>query len=153
MKERVRQRHVNGSGEVDAFAKRCRKQKPMARYGFGEDARKCEKGGDSKKIVLRLKDPDGTVFVFKAKRNVAFRKVLEAFSNSVQKSSEEFRMLFKGKNLDLGMTPDDLGLSETEDIEVFTSQEGGNCLLGSQQLRMKHEQFMIRQPAIDGRML
>ncbi|KAM0672151.1 small ubiquitin-related modifier protein [Ordospora colligata] len=101
----------------------------MVSYDFGKDASKCKSGGDSKKIVLRLTDPDGTALVFKVKRNVTFRKVLEAFSKNVGKSSEEFRMVHNGKNLrDLGMTPDDLGFSGNEEIEVFTSQEGGSYI-------------------------
>ncbi|CAD25598.1 UBIQUITIN-LIKE PROTEIN [Encephalitozoon cuniculi GB-M1] len=83
------------------------------------------RGAISKKVPLRLVDQDGTTLVFNVKLSTTFKKILDAFSRNVGKNSSEFRILFNGKNIDLGKTPGDFGFEGNEELEVVTSQVGG----------------------------
>ncbi|AFN83312.1 ubiquitin-like protein [Encephalitozoon romaleae SJ-2008] len=80
----------------------------------------------SKKMPLKLVDQDGTMLVFNVKVNTTFKKILDAFSRNVGKNSSEFRLLFNGKNIDPGKTPNDFGFEGNEELEVVTSQVGGS---------------------------
>lgn len=86
-----------------------------------------EKSGMKReKTTLRLLDQDGTMLVFRVKRDVKFKKILKAFSDKVEKDLNEFRLLWRGRDVDLGLSPNDLdGFDDEEEIEVVASQVGG----------------------------
>ena len=77
------------------------------------------------KINLVCQDQSGAEVHFKVRKNMPFRKLMEAYAERQGRTIQELRFTFEGNRLDPTQTPEDLDMEADDVIDVFEQQTGG----------------------------
>jgi small ubiquitin-related modifier len=72
---------------------------------------------------LKVRSPDGNEICFKIKRSTAFQKIINAYCERMGKSTNDVRLLFEGKRINLTDTPADVRFWRAFNIHIQLDME------------------------------
>lgn len=77
------------------------------------------------KVTIKVKGPDDHELQFKLKASTPLMKLKKSYEQQKNITSAQLRYLYDGKEVNDQDTPESLGMSEGDVIDVFSTQVGG----------------------------
>lgn len=83
-------------------------------------------GGEEEKITIKVANQNGATVSFRVKSSTPLAKLFDAYAKKEGVAASSIKFMLDGAPISPQQTPRELGLGEGDQIDVMSSQVGGN---------------------------